>query len=271
MASDVRQVERVDWSTFLRRFRWKQGEHVALLGPTGRGKSTLAVEILKRRDFVVVLDLKGDDPALTAAGYEPIRSWPVLDLEREAIRDGTSLRVRLTVPVLAEAADTFARGRDVFRACIEDIRTRGRWTIYVDELRVTAERRLFDLAPEIEALIMFARGKQGTVVSATQAPRYIPRSAYDQVRHVFIWPVRDRDGLRRIEEIAGLGTQYRDALVGMAWHEVMYVRPPGEPVITMLDASRVPAPSPVAVPAGENPRMDIAPDGRDNRRRGWFW
>lgn len=270
IANETGRMPRVEWDAFLRSFRWAQGEHVVLLGPTGRGKSTLAVEILDRRDFVVAFDVKGDDPALIGAGYEPATSWPQLDLERDAIREGKPLRIRLVAPPGGSARERIQRGRELFGDALEDILTRGRWTVYIDELRITSERRLFDLGPEIDSLLIAARGKKGTVVSATQAPRWIPAAAYDQVRHVFLWPVRDEEKLRRFEDIAGLGKGFREILKRMPEHDVVYVRPPNHPLIT-----RAPRPdhAAVVVPEAEveSAHSDEAPRPRNTGLRKWIW
>lgn len=45
---------------------WQQGEHVALVGKTGVGKTSLARDILSARDYVMVLALKRKDDTLAS-------------------------------------------------------------------------------------------------------------------------------------------------------------------------------------------------------------
>src|SRR5215471_7435759 len=74
------EIERISWPDFDSRFSWNQGEHVTLIGPTGLGKTTLALSILHRRRFVVVVACKPQDPLISdlkKAGYYISREWPV--------------------------------------------------------------------------------------------------------------------------------------------------------------------------------------------------
>ena len=72
---------------------WKPGQHVALIGPTGEGKSTYAVGILALRKYVLALDPKGEDETLAASGYERLTCWPPPGKVRERIAQGGTARL----------------------------------------------------------------------------------------------------------------------------------------------------------------------------------
>src|ERR1039457_327780 len=88
-SSNVRQtrgyyrvIERVEWDEFYSSFAWRQGEHIGMIGPTGCGKSTLMLSVLKKRDFVVALATKPKDPTLEhlmKQGYLKVEKWDRLD------------------------------------------------------------------------------------------------------------------------------------------------------------------------------------------------
>src|SRR5260221_14055477 len=70
---------RLTWDEFIVRWNWPQGEHVAVIGPIGSGKSTLMRSIMELRSWVVVLGSKKKDATYTRymeCGYERIGSWP---------------------------------------------------------------------------------------------------------------------------------------------------------------------------------------------------
>src|SRR5580700_9086673 len=55
---------------------WHPGEHTAMIGPTGEGKTTHAVGTLTLRKYVLALDPKGEDETLSASGFTRVRSLP---------------------------------------------------------------------------------------------------------------------------------------------------------------------------------------------------
>lgn len=219
-------ADRLTWPAFEREVirKMKPGEHACLIGPTGRGKSTLAMHLLRERPYVVVLDAKGGDDTLDRSGFEVVHRWPLED-EAKRVRSGEPIRVILRPR--SHTRDRLAEAHDLFSECIERSLQSGWWTLYVDELRLTSEGRTIDLAPEIEVAYMTGRGRRVTFISSTQAPRWIPRAAYDQATHQFHWPIMDQDALKRQAEISGIGRQnFMEQVSGMSRHEALYVHPP---------------------------------------------
>src|SRR5579864_1448764 len=62
-------VPMVDWSSFMQGFKWKQGEHVLMVAPTGMGKTVLNKQLLRyreqRKGYICVLATKPVDDELT--------------------------------------------------------------------------------------------------------------------------------------------------------------------------------------------------------------
>src|ERR1700727_3046512 len=76
---------------------WQPGEHMALDGPTGEGKTTHAVGILGLRKYVLALDPKGEDETLSASGYQRVRSiWQ--DSARWRIAHRQDARIWADIP-----------------------------------------------------------------------------------------------------------------------------------------------------------------------------
>ena len=55
-------IPSVPWHEFERHFKWRQGEHVTVIAPTGWGKTTLELAIIDRRKYSIFFATKRDDP-----------------------------------------------------------------------------------------------------------------------------------------------------------------------------------------------------------------
>lgn len=228
----------VPWPDFKKRIidRMTIGEHVGMIGPTGRGKSTLAFHIIRSRPYVVVLDAKGGDSTLEASGFQVVNQWPIPE-ENDRIRRGLPIRVLLR-PV-SHGRSRLAEANELFASCIERCLRQTHWTIYIDELRLTSEGRTIDLAPEIEVGYMTGRGRHVSFISASQAPRWVPIASHEQSVHQFHWRLHDRYAWKRQAEISGIGTERFEALTeGLKPHEVLYVKPPDTAIVTKPPALR---------------------------------
>ena len=58
----VPDIRAKSWDQFLTDFRseWKPGQHIAIIAPTGQGKTTVLVSLLELRNFVLGFDPKVD-------------------------------------------------------------------------------------------------------------------------------------------------------------------------------------------------------------------
>lgn len=77
--SQENQAPRITWEQFLRVFAWRQGEHVAFIGPTGSGKTTLALGLLTKRQYITILATKPRDTTLDQfakqTGFVKRKEW----------------------------------------------------------------------------------------------------------------------------------------------------------------------------------------------------
>lgn len=200
---------------------WKPGNHWALIGPTGEGKSTFAVGILQQRRWVVSLDPKGEDETLEAAGYARIRTVPPprdrLAAVKRTPREGTDEwvwdRVQKGLPVglvagyeaLTDEEDAALRG--LMRDAVTWVRRTRGWTLYVDEFELLSSQRMFRLGPDIERMLITARRAGTSVVTSFQAAAWVSKHAVRQASNITIWPTRDRDMIKAVAE--GMGRDWR--------------------------------------------------------------
>lgn len=226
----------MDFETFRDFIRgtWRQGEHVALIGPTGVGKSTLAGHLLPNRKYVLALDPKGGDTTLSTLerrGFERVHSWPPPRRIREDIAKGLPARLIIGQP-MRERSDR-ARLRDTLQRAIDAAFSEGGWTLYIDELQIAADRRLMNLTASIEENLIAARDRGVSVVTSYQRPANVPRAASEMSSFLIVWYTRDVDTVDRIAQMMGRQkAQIRGAIAGLGRHDVLLVtNDPHDPLV----------------------------------------
>lgn len=225
------EPEQIGWSDFLARFRWRQGEHVSLIGPTGAGKTTLALAILPMRNYVTIIATKPRDPVVAEAkraGYRVMDSWPDHPDFRETPRI-------VLWPRFTKLADLKRQQRIVHRA-LGSMFAAGGWTVYVDELAYLTNTLRLESA--VSLLLQQGRSLGLTMVVGTQRPAHVPLLIYDQATHLFLWRDNDEANLKRLGGLGGLDSKViRRTVAGLALHDVLYVntRGEGQLLITRVD------------------------------------
>jgi hypothetical protein len=205
----VATVEAREWDDFLKWFdqEWEPGKHLALIGPTGEGKSTFAVGVLGLRKWILALDPKGEDETLSKSGFARIKAWPPSNRVRDRIAEGKPARLIVGGGVRTKAE--MQKLSELMHQAIEGCRAEGGWTIYADEFQLLADRRMYGLDKEIEALLIAARSRGTSVVTAFQAPAWVPKAGTRQASFVVMWPTRDRVMIKTVAEA-----------MGRAWHDL---------------------------------------------------
>lgn len=203
MTDEGADVVGKSWEEFLEWFAmvWKPGEHTALVGPTGMGKSTFAVGILDLRKYVLALDPKGGDETLETAGYERLTDWPLPDKAWDRIGEGHPVRF-----IIGNKSNTLAdrvRLRQLLADCLGGVFESRGWTVYADELQLLADRKLMNLGNLVEQLLIAARSKKITVITSYQAPAWVPSAASRQATWIVLWPTRDVDVVKKLAAIVG--------------------------------------------------------------------
>lgn len=213
MQRPIQELDIEDW-LMLMRTNWKQGQHVALIGPTGRGKTTIAHQVLDIRTYVVVLAVKRNDdtlerfrdggtPAGRAAGfhytrYRVIKKWPpehgwhkvVLWLKPDSFKDLREQAYKL-------------------HAALENIYLAGGWAVYFDEAGYIAGN--LGLSGQLGILLNQGRSSGLSIVCAMTRPHSmvarIPSETLNQCRHIIIFRYTDEREIKSCGEIAGINNK----------------------------------------------------------------
>lgn len=159
---------------------WKVGEHVAVVGDTGTGKTYLVSKLTDLRKYVVILRTKPDD--IKFPGFRKAQRASALD-------DLYDTRILLTPKHSHQMREGYA--------LLERVWEQGGWTVVIDELWYT--EKLLKLGPLVERILTQGRSKKISVIVGMQRPAQISRFAISQCTHLFSFRVEGRD-LQTIKE-----------------------------------------------------------------------
>lgn len=216
-------VERIAWDDFVAQLDWRQGEHITLIGPTGSGKTTLALALLPMRQYVIAYGTKPTGKDKTLMSLIRRDRWRLvqqLAKMPKVILPGRAMRI-VFWPKYRSPADQPMQAWEIANS-LQTAFTAGGWCLFVDETWWFTHK--LGLKGWLEALWSQGRSVGISVVAGTQRPRYIPLLAYDQATHVFFWRDNDAENLKRISGMNGLNAALiRSTVATLAPHEVLYV------------------------------------------------
>lgn len=185
---------------------WKPefAPHHSIIGQNGAGKSHMimfGLLPLCEKDNVCIFDSKGDDPVLNASGAKPVTRLPgkykrILSNQDKARENWFRLKIYDDTP----------KAQDQVGEALEKIYAEGNWIVVLDETRAISDPRSpgLGLQPLLDRMWLRGRSRRISVIAATQAPRWVPTSFYDQCQFVWSSRIRDERAHQRIMEIGSM-------------------------------------------------------------------
>lgn len=210
-------IERVTWQEFTARFRWKQGEHLTLIAPSGAGKTTVERALLGYRGYNVFFGTKPADVL-----YEQIiRSGFV---RVESLRDIRSFdrNVMLWPRYTGSIDETMEKQRIAFKEALDIIVKQGAWAVWLDESKYLAEQ--LGLSKSIKFCVNQLRSNKSSIICGAQRPAWVPPDVLSNASHIFLWKTTKRGDLLTLSDIGGIDAQMvKDTLKTLGNHEFLYI------------------------------------------------
>jgi hypothetical protein len=185
--------------------RWSQGEHVAVIGDTGTGKTYLVSKLIALRNYVVVLRTKPDDIAFP--GFRRFTT------AKAGMEDWRNNKILLEPDYRFQARE----GAEM----LEYAWSQRKWTIVVDE-GWYAER--LGLQKLMERLWTQGRSVKISLVVGMQRPVEISRFTISQATHLFTFRVEGRD-LKTIRD--STTPRIVEPVHSLTGHDFIYFNRPG--------------------------------------------
>lgn len=219
--TDVELAPFVAWDDLMPSIPWRQGEHVSIIGPTGTGKTRLALRLIEYRTQLstswhsVVLGTKPRDSTLSGLlrrdRWHRIREWPPAPGRRRVV-----LWPRWRGP-----KDTPAQ-HDTFAAALDAMFAGGGWCVFADEVSYLTHQ--LGLTPQLEHVWQQGRSLGLSLVAATQRPAWVPRLLYSEATHVFIFRLADEGDRKRIADLGNVeSAPVRRIVATLGAHQALYI------------------------------------------------
>lgn len=200
----VSEPERIGWSELRRGFgeEFQQGEHCAILGPTGEGKTTLGLDICEelheRGCSVAILANKASDSVLsrlTRNGWRRVRAWPP-DYEDRARRKV------LIWPTYGRASNTAERNKPVFSKALDELLHERGWVVYIDEAVYFVET--LGMRQLVDEYWNSARSAKVTLIANAQSHTWINKTMIRQETWAFLFKARNGEDVKDQAKIFGV-------------------------------------------------------------------
>lgn len=203
---------------------WRQGEHMAVVGPTGVGKTTFLREALDARTYVVVFCSKVHDDVLADfPGFEVIEKWPPKVHQNKVLLWPKPVKKeRFWQPPRRVMKDTKAKQKEVFADAMDRIFLEGNWTVGFDEQHYLCQ----DLGLMEENATFQHQGRSSglTIVNGTQRPAWVPVVTYSSATHAVLWKNTVDDDLKRLANLGGISKRELEYnLLTLDKHSFVYV------------------------------------------------
>jgi energy-coupling factor transporter ATP-binding protein EcfA2 len=193
-------IERLEFASHMRDFRWAQGDHVVIAGPTGSGKTTLAKSLLEKRGHVLGFAIKAQDDTIR----KEFSDWSFVQ-KMSDIEPWMNRVMLWPRPKRKEGADAWRmRQRLAFKEAFDIMLTARGWCVYIDELKYMSDPKFGKVGDVIEMEHYIARSAKKTLLSAAQRPSFVPLAVLSNASHAYVAKTTLAEDIKRLGNLGGI-------------------------------------------------------------------
>lgn len=215
--------------------RFAQGDHVAIIGPTGTGKTHMALAIAEIRAYVLLIACKPKDPLVDDALRKGYWLVPTRELEIPYV-DARPLHTRVVYwPRLSDRATRKLPPAQLLKAekamqkpavagAIGYVRRDGHWCLILDE--GTWICRDLNLQRDVDSALFSFRTMRSSVIVLGQRPSWMGRYVLSQPTHLFLFQTSDANDRKALGDISAVDTRVVQEIVqrlSHTKHEALYL------------------------------------------------
>lgn len=200
--STIAGVPVVSYREFWEEFVWQQSKHITIIGTTGCGKTTLELDLISEREYVIFLGTKEIDDTQAELGPLGFRIATdpkeiSLDISYKWVLHPGRIKIRGE-----GSAEMKRRLRGFYQEALDYCFAQTAWAVVIDEGRFICQ--FLGLKDEVALLYLQGRSQHNSVVLGTQRPAWVAVEAFDAATHLFFFKDNDLKNIQRIAELAGL-------------------------------------------------------------------
>lgn len=209
---------------------FRQGDHVTVIGPTGAGKTHIALQVAELRTYVLFLACKRRDPLiadLRQRGYYETSVMEVPYVDGKPVHTRVVYWPRFSAKETKDDAD---REREMqskaMRKAFAYAHKNGGWALVIDE--GTWVCRDLKLQRVADAAWFQGRTDNVSVIMCAQRPAWVGQYALSMADHLFLFQTAHKEDAKSLRDIAGVDGDTVRAIVqslDRKNHEVLYISP----------------------------------------------
>lgn len=188
-------------------WRYEEGEHVTILGPTEAGKTTLGYQLLANTASAtlpaIVLVMKPRDE--TATGFSKVNDFKVIHSWPPPVNPLASRKAHGWTLWPKHDFDSIERTDNEmyrqFRRAMMFAYKKGHMIVFADELAGLCDE--LGLTTEVKTMYSRGRSMDAGIWGATQRPVDVPKLSYSSAHHLFLAHDPDESDRKRFKEIGG--------------------------------------------------------------------